>query len=101
MPSFSYASPGGYTYHKIDPSAYKFSKHPAFSRPPTPPVFKPPVQPFFTEANDGGKATDEELKDPETQVADEKEHNEGEVEATEPETSGDLLQEEAGLYCAG
>ena len=54
---FTYAYPGGYAYQKIDPSSYKFSKVAAFSRPPTPPAWKPPTNNPFGEEEE--KAEDE------------------------------------------
>ena len=93
MPAFNYAAPSGYTYHKIDPSVYKFSKHPAFNRPPTPPVFKPPVNPFAQpEEVKGAESTHEQLAD-----QDEVGQDDGEAKDPEPEDSGDAVKDKSGL----
>jgi len=65
MPSFSYANPGAFQYHSIDPSVFKFSKSPAFGRPPTPPVFKPPTNPFGEPKPEKKEEKKEEKKDAE------------------------------------
>ena len=55
--SFKYQNSNGYQYMKIDPKAYKFTAHPAFARPPTPPILKPPkAHPF---ADDEGLETED------------------------------------------
>ena len=98
MPGFNYATPGGYTYHKIDPSVYKFTKHPAFNRPPTPPVFKPPENPFaeWTKADEGPE--DGQVKAADTVEADGEEQKEAEIQNAEPPDSEAAAQEEVGMY---
>ena len=59
--SFKYQNSNGYQYMKIDPKAYKFTAHPAFARPPTPPILKPPkAQPFVDDEASGTEEKGEE-----------------------------------------
>ena len=46
--SFNYHQAGAYSYAVIDPNKFRFARSPHY-RPPTPPVFKPPKNPNFSD----------------------------------------------------
>lgn len=80
--SFTYAYSGGYTYQIIDPNVLKFTNAPAFSRPPTPPSWKPPTNdPFGEKKEEGEEEKEEEQEAGENQdLADEEGSGEGQPE---------------------
>lgn len=96
MSGFTYAYPGGYAYQRIDPTSYKFTKCPAFSRPPTPPIFKPPTNNPF-----GGEEDAEDVKDDAAATNGDEtvdaQPEPGEGEASEPAEAGEELSAENGL----
>ena len=90
MPGFNYANNGGFKYHTIDPNSYKFSKYPAFNRPPTPPEWTPPPKdPFAEEEEDGGGEKGEENAEEQGQ------EEEGQQVGIEP---GESTAEDTGQF---
>ena len=88
---FQYAYKGGYSYRIVNPSALKFTKSPAFGRPPTPPTFKPPTStPFHEEEEKEDEAKDEDAPNGEESAETAPEHG-GEDDAEPVETTEEGL----------
>lgn len=73
--SFKYQNTNGYQYMTVDPKAYKFTAHPAFARPPTPPILKAPkAQPF---ADDEASGTEDKGEEPAPETVGDEEGKDG------------------------